>query len=188
MSRREKGKAKRVRKPPPKTAAAAAKKEEEPSKKEQRKQAFEKQKTQEAAGKRPFTRSSHHWASVGLAPPAAAAAAPPEEEERRVPLIQSRSPPRPCRSLFLSSLAEEPLYEEEGPRRAKPNDKTPRLSQAKLDVISENQSSKSLECIAIDCGHAIHQVRPRHANVKNATRSKCTPRHSRLFLSKSPRT
>jgi hypothetical protein len=39
-------------------------------------------------------------------------------------------------------LAEEPLYEEEGPRRAKPTEKAKRLSQSKLDVISENQSSK----------------------------------------------
>ena len=33
------------------------------------------------------------------------------------------------------------MYEEEGPRRAKAPEKTKRLSQSKLDVISETQSS-----------------------------------------------
>jgi hypothetical protein len=47
-------------------------------------------------------------------------------------------------SLFKSFLADESVYEEEGPRRAKPTDKIKRVSQAKLDVISENQSSKVL--------------------------------------------
>lgn len=42
----------------------------------------------------------------------------------------------------MTFSAEEPLYEEEGPRRAKPAEKAKRLSQSKLDVISENQSSK----------------------------------------------
>jgi hypothetical protein len=51
--------------------------------------------------------------------------------------------------LFFFLLAEEPLYEEEGPRRSKPvdkpGDKSKRLSQAKLDVISENQLSKFIK-------------------------------------------
>ncbi len=43
-------------------------------------------------------------------------------------------------------LAGESLYENAGPRRAKPTDKSPRLSSSNLNDISENQPSK-LTCI-----------------------------------------
>jgi hypothetical protein len=46
------------------------------------------------------------------------------------------------RNHSLLLLAEEPEYEDEGPRRQKPAEKSKRLSQSKLDVISENQSSE----------------------------------------------
>ena len=127
----KRGKAKRIRK-------AAPKKTDEPSKKDQRKQAMEQQKTQqaEAETRRP-----------SIPPPPTINAPQAEEEERRVPTIQSKTNDSTCRSIdhcpFLCS-AEEPVYEEEGPRRAKQTaEKTKRLSQSKLDVISENQSSKS---------------------------------------------
>ena len=47
--------------------------------------------------------------------------------------------------MFICFLAEEPVYEDEGPRRQKPADKIKRVSQAKLDIISEGQSSKLIE-------------------------------------------
>lgn len=43
--------------------------------------------------------------------------------------------------IFLI-LAEESGYEDEGPRRQKPAEKVKRVSQSKLDVISETLSSK----------------------------------------------
>ncbi len=69
-----------------------------------------------------------------------------DEENRGVPTIQSKK--LSLRFVFPSmktpNLAEESGYEEEGPRRSKPAEKTKRVSQSKLDVISENQSSKCL--------------------------------------------
>ncbi|CAF3833519.1 unnamed protein product [Rotaria magnacalcarata] len=115
----KRGKAKRVRKPAPKTAP---KSEEEPSKKDQRKQAVEQsQKVPEAA---PAIDAPPVIETPTIETPTILNT---EDEDRRVPTIQ----------------ANESVYEDEGPRRTQATDKPKRVSQAKLDVISENLSSKA---------------------------------------------
>ncbi|CAF1145362.1 unnamed protein product [Rotaria sordida] len=127
----KRGKAKRIRKAPPKTAP---KKDEEPSKKDQRKQALEQQKTVPAieTPKSVETASTKETTSTKETPPTIEipSIANAEEDDRRVPLIQTN----------------ESIYEEQGPRRPKPTDNKPvdkpkRVSQSKLDVISETSSS-----------------------------------------------
>lgn len=142
MNIEKRGKAKRVRKPAPKTAP---KQEAEPPK------PAEPEPAPAAVPKAPeickhyFSHLSSFSFDILLALPTIET--PPiintDDDELRVPTIQSTiDAPLSylIESIFI--LADESGYEDEGPRRQKPAEKVKRVSQSKLDVISETLSSK----------------------------------------------
>ena len=68
-----------------------------------------------------------------------------DEYDRRVPTIQSKKTLSVYTKIVMNDiLADEPFYEEAGPRRARSHDRGKRPSISNLDIISENHTSKCI--------------------------------------------